>query len=80
MIARYEFIDGERATLSDTGAAKWPVVKMCEWMEVSTSGFYEWLGRAMSATMKRRESPGRSPLRPAPSRPEAGAAPGTCRC
>ena len=55
MIARYEFIDGERATLGDTGAAKWPVVKMCEWMEVSTSGFYEWLGRAMSATMKRRE-------------------------
>lgn len=28
---------------------------MCEWMEVSTSGFYEWLKRPLSATAKRRE-------------------------
>lgn len=28
---------------------------MCEWLEVSTSGFYEWLGRPLSATAQRRE-------------------------
>jgi len=28
---------------------------MCEWLEVSTSGFYEWAGRPQSATAKRRD-------------------------
>lgn len=28
---------------------------MCAWLEVSTSGFYEWLRRPISATAKRRE-------------------------
>ena len=54
MIARYEFIDGEKACRTESGKAKYPVVKMCEWMEVSTSGFYEWLNRPASATAKRR--------------------------
>jgi putative transposase len=52
--ARYEFIDGEKATVCETGEKKYSLVKMCEWMEVSTSGFYEWCGRPMSATGKRR--------------------------
>jgi len=54
VIARYEFIDGEKACRTESGKAKYPVVKMCEWMEVSTSGFYEWLNRPASATAKRR--------------------------
>ena len=37
MSSKYEFIDAEKAL--------YPVVKMCEWMMVSTSGFYEWRGR-----------------------------------
>jgi hypothetical protein len=37
--SRYEFIDGEKATLSPTGEKKYTVTKMCLWMEVSKSGF-----------------------------------------
>jgi len=51
---RYEFIDEEKATTTAGGTTKYSVVKMCEWMEVSTSGFYEWLSRPRSATAKRR--------------------------
>jgi len=54
VIARYEFIDGEKATTTINGKAKYTVVKMCEWMEVSTSGFYEWMSRPASATARRR--------------------------
>lgn len=55
MNARYEFIDVEKATKDDNGMARYTIVGMCEWMEVSTSGFYEWLDRPMSATAARRE-------------------------
>lgn len=54
MSARYEFIDEEKVCTTDDGRRKYTVVKMCEWMEVSTSGFYEWLMRPESATAKRR--------------------------
>jgi putative transposase len=53
--ARYEFIDVEKARTVAGGGKKYTVVKMCEWMSVSTSGFYEWLGRPQSATAARRE-------------------------
>jgi putative transposase len=53
--ARYEFIDEEKATTTETGGRKYTVVKMCEWMEVSTSGFYDWLTRPQSATAVRRD-------------------------
>jgi putative transposase len=53
--ARYEFIDSERACTTECGKARYAVVKMCEWMEVSASGFYEWLKRPVSAAAKRRE-------------------------
>lgn len=55
MSARYEFIDGEKATTTATGERKYTVTKMCQWMEVSSSGFYEWSGRPQSATTARRE-------------------------
>ena len=55
MIARYEFIDVEKASTTPDGRKKYSVVKMCEWMEVSTTGFYEWGTRPVSATARRRE-------------------------
>jgi putative transposase len=53
--ARYEFIDAEKATRTSDGGPRYPVVKMCEWLEVSTSGYYEWCQRPQSATAARRE-------------------------
>jgi transposase InsO family protein len=52
---RYEFIDAEKATRTPDGRPKYPVVKMCAWLEVSTSGYYEWCHRPQSATAARRE-------------------------
>ncbi len=46
MISKYELIDAEKAW--------YPIRLMCEWIEVSRSGFYDWLTRATSATAARR--------------------------
>lgn len=35
--------------------AEFSVAKMCEWLEVSRSGYYDWLGRSVSATEQRRQ-------------------------
>jgi putative transposase len=46
VIARYEFIDAQKAL--------YPVVLMCRWAAVSRSGFYDWCSRPTSATAARR--------------------------
>jgi putative transposase len=45
--AKFAFIDGEKDT--------YPIVKMCAWLGVSTSGYYEWKDRAPSPAVQRRE-------------------------
>lgn len=37
------------------GAVRYPVTKMCQWLEVSTSGYYEWRSRPASGSARRRE-------------------------
>jgi putative transposase len=51
---RYELIDAEKDTMAENGERKYKITQMCGWLEVSTSGFYEWRGRPVSATASRR--------------------------
>lgn len=50
----YEFIDAEKETRADNGTRKFTVTNMCDWLGVSTSGYYEWRDRVESVTAKRR--------------------------
>ena len=55
MTEKFEFIDAEYAMYLESDEQYVPsVVKMCRWMEVSRSGFYEWRNAPESATAKRR--------------------------
>lgn len=51
-MGKYEYIDSLRNDPTETT----PVWKMCLWLAVSTSGFYDWLKRPQSATAARREA------------------------
>jgi putative transposase len=52
---KFEFIDAEYAAYQESDEQHVPsIVKMCIWMEVSRSGFYEWRNAPESATAKRR--------------------------
>jgi putative transposase len=53
--AKYELIDAEKRTLDGSGERRYTVTNMCHWLDVSTSGYYEWRGRPESATAQRRE-------------------------
>ena len=55
MTDKFEFIDAEYAAYQESDDIYVPsVVKMCRWIEVSRSGFYEWRGALESATANRR--------------------------
>jgi len=51
-VSKYEYIDSCKNDEAQTN----PVVKMCAWSGVSTSGFYHWLARPQSATAARRQA------------------------
>jgi putative transposase len=50
----YEFIDVEKDTEDEAGQKKYAVVKMCTWLGVSSSGYYDWRKRGESTTARRR--------------------------
>jgi transposase InsO family protein len=52
---KFEFIDAEYAAGSATNNDMPSVVRMCSWLEVSRSGYYEWRERPLSVTARRRE-------------------------
>ena len=55
MSDKFEFIDAECAAYQVSGEKYAPsIVKMCLWMEVSRSGFYDWRVAPESATARRR--------------------------
>jgi len=54
-MARYEFIDAEKATTNSDGTRRYSIKQMCRWLKVSTSGYFEWLTRPAPATARRRE-------------------------
>lgn len=52
----FEFIDAEYAdTLSQNMTEAPSIAKMCVWLDVSRSGYYEWRSRPESATVRRRD-------------------------
>ena len=52
---KYEFVDAQKAVLTEFGDRKFSIVKMCEWLGVSPSGYYEARDRGDSATTARRQ-------------------------
>jgi transposase InsO family protein len=55
---KFEFIEAEYAagtTANNNNDEAASIVKMCAWLKVSRSGYYEWRERPASATTRRRE-------------------------
>jgi putative transposase len=52
---RYAFVDAECATPAGDEACSPSAAHVCEWLEISKSGYYDWRSRPKSAAAKRRE-------------------------
>ena len=56
MSGKYEFIDAEYASFPAAPAGRAPTItRMCKWLGVSKSGYYEWKSRPESLTAQRQE-------------------------
>ena len=55
MSGKYAFIDAEYATLAGDEACAPTITQLCEWLEVSKSGYYDWRSRPQSTAAHRRE-------------------------
>ncbi|HET9647916.1 MAG TPA: IS3 family transposase [Microlunatus sp.] len=58
MSDRYAFIDAEKATRNDDGTPRYEIQQMCAWLEVSKSGYHDWVSRPVSMTRQRRDELG----------------------
>ena len=54
MSEKYGFIAAEKATRNADGTRRYTIRQMCDWMNVSRSGFHDWCSRPESATAARR--------------------------
>lgn len=54
MTELYEFIDAEKDSTTENGAKTYAIARMCAWLGVSKSGFYDWCSRPESVTARRR--------------------------
>ena len=54
MSDKFAFIDAEYAQAADAACAP-TIERMCRWLQVSRSGYYEWRNRPVSATAHRRQ-------------------------
>jgi putative transposase len=52
---KYAFIEAEDATVAAETASAPTITKMCSWLRVSRSGYYDWKSRVQSAAAARRE-------------------------
>jgi putative transposase len=52
---KYAFIDAEYTALAREEAYAPTIARLCEWLEVSKSGYYDWRSRPQSAAAKRRK-------------------------
>lgn len=58
MREKFAFIDAEKATRNTDGTPRYQVRQMCAWLEVSRSGYYEWVARPVSFTRAWRDELG----------------------
>jgi putative transposase len=56
--AKFAFIDAEKATTNLDGTPRYQLKMMCRVLNVSTSGYHEWVSRPISATRRWRDELG----------------------